>query len=380
MTTTPSNDFLCPIGLGLMTDPVIDANGHTFDRPNIERWYRQSQVSPITHQLVAHTSLTPNLLLKRQILEYQETHPSTPPQPPHRPTDLPVLTCVDEAVKVDARHLTSRSVQHFLFLVDTSGSMGCGVLGRDDHDREVDYGMSLMDIVKHACLSLFKVLLEVGCEAYITIISFNSYAEREIVFHKVTADGESVFNRIIERLQPSGQTNISIAIQLAFQTIKELNETHSTLIHKPILFTDGVPNIHPFMGDSDLAIKYQQQIRTSKQRYGIDCHINTIGFGKGSNLDMELLSKIAGDNQGISCYVSDLSMYNTVWLYVISNLLNETDWVSPSITYQLNGVHNCLPVNKLLNGQVKWIRLPAGSKQVGFQLMSKHLYPSQTLG
>ena len=32
----PPNALLCPISLELMLDPVIDANGHTFERMNIE--------------------------------------------------------------------------------------------------------------------------------------------------------------------------------------------------------------------------------------------------------------------------------------------------------------------------------------------------------
>ena len=67
-------DYVCPISLQLMTDPVIDCNGHTFDRPSITEWYQNSMISPITHVSISNTNLTPNLILKRQILEFIEQH------------------------------------------------------------------------------------------------------------------------------------------------------------------------------------------------------------------------------------------------------------------------------------------------------------------
>ena len=397
-TSAIPTDYLCPIGLGLMTDPVVDANGHTFERANISKWYLKSNISPITHQAVAHTFLTPNVILKRQILEFQESSPTTShttTTPTSTTTTTPTLaipiqlpelsyrrTSKDTIVEVDARQLTSQTSQHFLFLVDTSGSMGSGVSGRDEEDREVDYGMSLMDIVKHACRTLFKVLLELGDIYYITIISFNSCAEREIVFTKVGQATLGTFERVIDGLRPGGTTNIWDAIRLTFQTMKELNETHSSLIHKPILFTDGVPNNHPFMDTTNLCSQYPKHIQDCKRRYGIDCHINTIGFGKGSNLDMELLSKISGEQQGISSYVSDLSMYNTVWLYIISNLLNETDFISPRLSYQLNGETHYYNLNKLLKGQNKIVFLPSGSENICFeshQLDSQPIQPIESI-
>jgi hypothetical protein len=37
--------FLCPSGRTLMRDPVMCADGHSYERANIVRWFRTSQLS-----------------------------------------------------------------------------------------------------------------------------------------------------------------------------------------------------------------------------------------------------------------------------------------------------------------------------------------------
>ena len=38
--STPTDLPVCPITLLEITDPVMDCNGHTFERVAIEQWYR----------------------------------------------------------------------------------------------------------------------------------------------------------------------------------------------------------------------------------------------------------------------------------------------------------------------------------------------------
>lgn len=59
--------YLCPIGRGLMQDPVIDSEGHTFERTNIVQWLEQKHVSPITRLPCDPQELRPNRALKDAI-------------------------------------------------------------------------------------------------------------------------------------------------------------------------------------------------------------------------------------------------------------------------------------------------------------------------
>jgi hypothetical protein len=67
-----TNSFLCPIGCELMRDPVMAADGHTYERVKIEEWIRRKRrrvTSPKTNERLEHTMLTPNYALKSSIDE-----------------------------------------------------------------------------------------------------------------------------------------------------------------------------------------------------------------------------------------------------------------------------------------------------------------------
>eukprot|EP00242_Pyramimonas_sp_CCMP2087_P001833 CAMPEP_0198230584 /NCGR_PEP_ID=MMETSP1445-20131203/114746_1 /TAXON_ID=36898 /ORGANISM="Pyramimonas sp., Strain CCMP2087" /LENGTH=470 /DNA_ID=CAMNT_0043911141 /DNA_START=454 /DNA_END=1866 /DNA_ORIENTATION=- len=71
----PPEDLLCPITLDLMRDPVIDANGHTFDRSAIERvLVHRPGISPLTNELYVNgdARLTPNRLVCNMIDEFNK--------------------------------------------------------------------------------------------------------------------------------------------------------------------------------------------------------------------------------------------------------------------------------------------------------------------
>eukprot|EP00009_Paramoeba_aestuarina_P003095 CAMPEP_0201511052 /NCGR_PEP_ID=MMETSP0161_2-20130828/3563_1 /ASSEMBLY_ACC=CAM_ASM_000251 /TAXON_ID=180227 /ORGANISM="Neoparamoeba aestuarina, Strain SoJaBio B1-5/56/2" /LENGTH=272 /DNA_ID=CAMNT_0047906383 /DNA_START=145 /DNA_END=963 /DNA_ORIENTATION=- len=63
------NLMRCPITEAPFQDPVVAADGHTYERYAIEHWFRSGQrISPMTAQPLSHTELTPNFL----VLETQE--------------------------------------------------------------------------------------------------------------------------------------------------------------------------------------------------------------------------------------------------------------------------------------------------------------------
>jgi len=54
------NIFLCPITHDVMTDPVVSADGYTYERAAIARWFETSRKSPVTGQTLPHADLVPN--------------------------------------------------------------------------------------------------------------------------------------------------------------------------------------------------------------------------------------------------------------------------------------------------------------------------------
>jgi hypothetical protein len=61
------DEFKCPIGLDLMNDPVMAADGQSYERAKINRWFRNSRLSPITGLRLNVLDVFPNTLLRNQI-------------------------------------------------------------------------------------------------------------------------------------------------------------------------------------------------------------------------------------------------------------------------------------------------------------------------
>mmetsp|Transcript_17796 Transcript_17796/g.41476 ORF Transcript_17796/g.41476 Transcript_17796/m.41476 type:complete len:595 (-) Transcript_17796:37-1821(-) len=75
------NIFVCPITHDVMTDPVVCADGYTYERLAIARWFETSRMSPVTGQTLPHAELVPNhsvrTLLKTLIDMTDRARPSS---------------------------------------------------------------------------------------------------------------------------------------------------------------------------------------------------------------------------------------------------------------------------------------------------------------
>lgn len=60
----------CPISMELMTDPVIAADGHTYERKEITAWFQNNRTSPKTQLELRSPLLIPNHGAKAMISDY----------------------------------------------------------------------------------------------------------------------------------------------------------------------------------------------------------------------------------------------------------------------------------------------------------------------
>ncbi len=58
----------------LMDDPVVAADGHTYNRVDIEKWLVQHDTSPLTNETLESKALFPNIAMRRQINMWREQH------------------------------------------------------------------------------------------------------------------------------------------------------------------------------------------------------------------------------------------------------------------------------------------------------------------
>jgi hypothetical protein len=83
-------EFLCPITLQIMTDPVIGSDGRTYERTAILQWLRTNPHSPITREPMNRSALKPNYALKSAIERFRAPPLIPPPQPqPSAPPAAP---------------------------------------------------------------------------------------------------------------------------------------------------------------------------------------------------------------------------------------------------------------------------------------------------
>ena len=69
----PPAEYLCPITMMTMVDPVVTADGQTYERSAIEGWLLTRNTSPATGAVLRHKELAPNFALRKAIETWEET-------------------------------------------------------------------------------------------------------------------------------------------------------------------------------------------------------------------------------------------------------------------------------------------------------------------
>lgn len=67
-------DFYCPITQMLFVDPVVAADGNTYEREAIEFWLKDHEKSPLTNIKLKNKELTKNTVLKKLMNDFVERH------------------------------------------------------------------------------------------------------------------------------------------------------------------------------------------------------------------------------------------------------------------------------------------------------------------
>jgi hypothetical protein len=113
------NEFICPITLELMQDPVIAKDGHTYERGAILDWFRESKaagrgaISPKTGDKIGR-QLVPNHGFRALItdhLEHETICQSNHPQTKYEPTGTEEMKqeAAKEAIRQPRHHKQSAS-------------------------------------------------------------------------------------------------------------------------------------------------------------------------------------------------------------------------------------------------------------------------------
>lgn len=295
-----------------MTDPVICADGHTYERDAITNWLQVNQTSPMTRQPLYNTQLTPNIALRNIIQEYfaaQQSSSAAPPSDASKftPTSIESTAKYNPQTKKLHIHLTppttgQRQPITLIALIDNSGSMG-ELAGLSDGTE--NHGFTRLDLVKHGVNTMANLLNE---NDSLAIISFSTAARVAMPPTLMNDAGRTKVKSSLVTIHPDSQTNIWDAIRVAAQIANRPEMAERNIVG--MLLTDGFPNVNPPRGIvptlKSLPMKNPWTFHT---------------FGFGYQLDSKLLQDIAEWGHGLFGFIPDCSMVGTVFINFLANML-----------------------------------------------------------
>lgn len=323
--------FICPITCEIMKDPVIDNDGVSYEREAITEWLAKGNTtSPATQKYLGMSDLRPNRAL-REAIEQHLGIESTVPAP-----SVPTATETFPAVPVEIISTGTSSVSEvdlvldiiydgdnmmasinppdgtrvvhssICCVVDVSGSMDSEATVQDENGKEEQYGLSVLDITKHALKTIVKSMTP---NDEFSLITFSSDVTVVMEPRMMTPEGVTTALHKVEGLRTEGMTNLWAGLKKGLELLTD---------HKPktnnvalFLLTDGLPNVSPGVGEA----KSLQNLKANRK--GLPCRINTFGFGY--SMDSKMLNDLATIGGGAYAFIPDSSFVGTVFVNAVAN-------------------------------------------------------------
>ena len=325
----------CPITQDFLRDPVMAADGQTYERDAITQWFQSHDTSPYTGAILASKDLTTNWAIKQMMNSYSKppvasvssvasaasaaSAASSSIVAPKPAPLMPDITVSQKIFKSNGKKYlgvelacgppsevaTSRKPVIIIGVIDVSGSMS---------ERATPYnpagendGFSRLDLVKHSIATIQKSLQPGDSLA---IITFSSEARLVLDITEVSTN-ERLITSSIDTLVPSGMTNIWAGLKIAIDLANSQdNKSHNISI---MLLTDGVANINPPRG---VLATFETYFKPMHGKFSIHT------FAYGYDVDSSLVSQIAAMSQGVFGYIPDGTMVGTVFINTMSAILS----------------------------------------------------------
>lgn len=308
--------LICPITQQIMTDPVTDRDGNTYDRAAIMQWLSTNNTSPITRRPMTADELVPNRIV-RDLLDSAAGH-------------IQSINVVPGAVATSVVQRTADNLTAVIVL-DASGSMltSCDVPG------EVT-GMTRIDLTKYSARVIIESLRQGD---RVGLIAFSGSAYELAPIRQINSEHDKqILNDALNRYYASGTTNIYDAVVKSVTTLAQVIQPGEQA--SIFLLTDGEPtNNPPDMRNQGVtrctidAIMHNIGQNQSVLSTMSNITINTFGFGYNLLGDlMTGLTHIGDTKPGIFGFIPDATMLGTVFINAMSRArypdpvqLNPTD-------------------------------------------------------
>ena len=361
----PPQDFYCPITGDLMKDPVVDPDGHSYEKDAIMKWLSTKNVSPMTRNTLIPTDLRPNLSLKNSIeairgqlsadqlkiasrIFEKENEEFT-----KNLKDLKTKISVNDnqlCFSISVPDVKVRPPVDVCLTIDVSGSMGSEATLKGDKGETINHGYSVLSVTVCAAKTVLSSLNE---NDNISIVTYTDKASILVDYWSVSTENKKLIEELLDKLVPLNTTNIWDGLKVSLDILR--TKSPKNRMKGVFLLTDGVPNVEPARGHEYMLDKYY------KDHTGFNCMINCYGFGYQLMSDLlQNISKISGGD-GFA-FIPDSSLLGNIFIHGISNFLSTATFGSElniklfdKFTFKDKSLYKNIIIPSIKYGQTKHI-------------------------
>lgn len=314
------NEFICPITMEIMKDPVIAEDGYTYERNVITRI--DNSLSPMTRQPINIRNLIPNRAIKESIERFIEVNTNANEhlitvntEPINKQLVIPQYDTEifetrspynDKLYKITKKNKPNTWTDHrvsttLVAVLDTSGSMGESCSLADELEQD---GFSRLNLVQHSMNTVIS-MLDPGDE--LVVIQFNSTSQ--YLFNETINQHNKIrATSIINSLTPGGGTTVWNGLRLAYDAVANSKNNNIHIM----LLTDGQSNDDPY---SELK-RYMERSGNEKNK-----NVKLTTFGFSCDINSKSLFDIAEYTHAGFNFIPDASMVGTSFCNYLANIL-----------------------------------------------------------
>ena len=227
-------------------------------------------------------------------------------------------------LKIKAPNAVERAPVDIVLVIDKSGSMGTIAKVKDISGNSVEYGLTILDVVKHAVRTVISML---NPNDRVSIIAYDDDATDVFTLSSMNDSNKQTCISKLEQITPGTSTNLWGGLHSALMTM-----TQNRIIGRNasvLFFTDGVPNIRPARPESQMFARFNIENNTN-----FSVHF----YGFGYSMESQLLNDCANVGSGSYCFIPDASFVGTIFTNAVANILSTC---ADNIKLQINNGSVC---------------------------------------
>ena len=228
------SEFLCPITLTIMKDPVIMPDGQTYERTAIADALKHSPISPLTRKPMKIEDAIPNYSLKSLITSFNNQKIINIPKNNQKISNITKIKLKNykaEAiinpensknlfvnVSLEPEKTENRKPILLIAMIDISGSMQLDACEQIKGIENMSF--SRLNLVKHSLKTVISIL---NNDDKVALITFRNFAKLILEPIQTNEIGKNIIFDTLKKIQPDGATNIWDALRIAINLTKNFN-------------------------------------------------------------------------------------------------------------------------------------------------------------